>query len=330
MLADNLVGALREAGHDAELVTMPFKWYPPDRIPDAMLAARLLELEDWVGGSIDRLIALRFPAYLIRHRCKVLWLLHQHRAAYDLWGAPLGHLSAAPDGRVIRDAIRRADAAVIPECRAVYTISRNVSDRLQRFCGIASQPLLHPPPTADRFRRAPAEAFLLCPGRLNESKRQDLVLRALQRCRTGVRVVFIGQDDSPAYSAALRRSAEADDLRHRVEWRGFVGEEDRLDLFARCLAVLVTPLDEDYGYVTLEAMLAAKPVITCTDSGGPLDFVRDGETGHVCAPEPAPLADAMDRLWTDRAMAGRLGERAAAQYAALDLSWDRVIETLLA
>ena len=39
------------------------------------------------------------------------------------------------------------------------------------------------------------------------------------------------------------------------------------------LGVIFPPLDEDYGYVTLEAMLAAKPVITCTDSGGPLEFV---------------------------------------------------------
>ena len=79
MLADSLLAALGEAGHSAELVRFPFKWYPTERIGEAMLAARLMELDEWVGGSIDRLIGLKFPAYLIRHPEKVLWLLHQYR-----------------------------------------------------------------------------------------------------------------------------------------------------------------------------------------------------------------------------------------------------------
>ena len=80
MLADSLLQALQAAGHTAEIVTMPFKWYPAERIADGMLAARLMEVDQWCGGGIDRLIGLKFPAYLMRHPNKVLWLLHRTAA----------------------------------------------------------------------------------------------------------------------------------------------------------------------------------------------------------------------------------------------------------
>lgn len=324
MLADSLVRALHEAGHEAELVTFPFKWYPAARIPEAMLAARLMEVGEWCGGPIDRLIGLKFPAYLMRHPARVLWLLHQYRGAYDLWSSPIGDLSNAPDGRVVRDAIRAADEALIPQSRAVFTISRNVSNRLRRYNGIDSEPLYHPPPGADFFRTFPAEDFLLCPGRINRSKRQHLVMQAMAVCRAPVRVVFTGATDAAEYAAELRRCGG------RAEWRGMVEEHEKLDLYARCLGVLVTPVDEDYGYVTLEAMLAAKPVITCDDSGGPLDFVVDGVTGAVCAPEAAALAQAMDALWADRVRARRLGEAGRARYDGLGMSWPDTVARLLA
>ena len=328
MLADSLLDALLQAGHAAELVSMPFKWYPAARIADAMLAARLMEVGEWCGGSVDRLIGLKFPATLMRHPSKVLWLLHQYRGAYDLWGSPLGDLNNAAEGRQARDAIRRADASMRSESRAIFTISRNVSERLRRFNGIASEPLYHPPPGAERFHEAAAEDFLLCPGRVNESKRQDLVVAGLALCREPVRVVFTGGADAEAYAAALRQRA-ASGLGDRVRWLGRVDEADKIDLYARCLGVVVPPFDEDYGYVTLEAMLAAKPVLTCADSGGPLDFVEDGETGLVCAPEPQAMAAAMDRLWRDRARARTLGRAGRARYDSLGLDWSGVVARLL-
>ena len=330
MLAESLLGALHEAGHEAEIVTMPFKWYPAARIPEAMLAARLMEVDQWCGGSIDRLIGLKFPAYLMRHPHKLLWLLHQYRGAYDLWGTEIGDLSNAPDGRHARAAIRLADDQLLSECRAVFTISRNVSERLQRYNGIASRPLHHPPPGAERFHGGAAEDFLFCPGRINESKRQHLVVEALILCREPVRVVFSGVTDAADYAAGLRQRGVEAGLGDRVQWRGLVDEAEKIALYGRCLGVVVPPVDEDYGYVTLEAMLSCKPVLTCADSGGPLDFVLDGETGAVADAEPAALAEAMDRLWRDRARARTLGLAGRERYRALGLDWTSVLGQLLA
>lgn len=330
MLAEGLRDALRAAGHEAEIVAIPFKWYPPERIPEHMLACRLMELEESCGVGIDRLIGLKFPAYLVRHPAKVLWLLHQHRSAYDTWEGPLGDLVNAPDGAHVREVIRGADRNLLGECHSVYTISRNVSDRLRRFCGIDSAPLYHPPPQADRLYCRDYEDFFLFPGRINESKRQNLVVEAMLRTRYPVRVCFIGATDAPGYAARVRARCAKADLGDRVVWREVVSDEERIDLYARCLAVVFLPRDEDYGYVTLEAMLSAKAVVTTTDAGGPLEFVQDGRSGLVCVPEPEAVAAALDRLWDDREFARSCGAEARVRYAEIGPAWESVVQCLLA
>ena len=125
----------------------------------------------------------------------------------------------------------------------------------------------------------------------------------------------------------LERGAAALDLGHRVTFTGSLWGEPVADLYAGALGVVYAPFDEDYGYVTLEAFLAAKPVITTTDAGGPLEFVRDGINGFVCEPVPASLAAAIDRLDADRALAERLG--GAGRELAQTITWDGVIEQLL-
>ena len=332
MLAENLLREVRAAGHEAEIISVPFKWYPPRRILETMLACRMLDLTESNGVPIDRLIGLKFPAYFIPHPSKVLWLLHQHRGAYDLWDTQLSDLRPAPDGAHVREAIHDADRRLIAEARACYTISRNVSDRLRAHCDLPSTPLYHPPPGAERFADMRPEYgdFLLMPSRVNATKRQELVLDALRHTRRPVRVVFMGAPDEPSYGEQLRRRAEGGGPRGSVAWAGNVDEAEKLRLYRECLGVVFPPLDEDYGYVTLEAMLASKAVVTCTDSGGPLEFVTDGATGIVCAPRAQDLAEALDRLWEDRALARSLGRAARARYDEMGIGWRKVLSCLLA
>src|SRR5450759_5048557 len=102
-LAQGLHAALRRSGHQADIVAVPFKWDPPERIIEQIMAARLFDLSEAVGMKIDRLIGLKFPAYLSPHPHKVLWILHQHRQAYDLWDHPMGDLQRYPNGPQVRE-----------------------------------------------------------------------------------------------------------------------------------------------------------------------------------------------------------------------------------
>jgi glycosyltransferase involved in cell wall biosynthesis len=331
VLAEGLRDALCRGGHEAEIVAIPFKWYPPGRLLDTMLACRLLDLTESCGTRVDVLIGLKFPAYYIAHPRKVVWLLHQHRSAYDLWGHKFADLHLQSNGSQIRAAIEQADRRLLPEARAIFTISQNVTGRLQRYCGIQSTPLYHPPLNAERYYCAGAtDEYLFFPSRLNRAKRQELVLEALAQTRQAVAVRFAGAADEPAYAEQLRDLAKALGVEQRVRWLGNISEEEKIEQYAHAVGVLFPPLDEDYGYVTLEAMLAAKPVITCMDSGGPLEFVLSGETGFVAEASAAGMAEAMDRLWENRACAQRLGQAARDRYAGLNISWQNVIDRLLA
>jgi len=329
--AEGLRRALVDRGHDADLIEIPYKWYPPERILDHMLACRLLDLTESDGKVVDRLIGLKFPAYLIPHPHKVLWIIHQHRQAYDLWDHPtLSDMITSADGGAIRKAIHDADCELIPEAQAVYTVSGRVSDRLKRYCGLSSVPLYHPPPGAEFFHCEDAEDYFFYPSRLSASKRQALVLDALARTKEPVRVVFASASDHPAYSEQLHAMCRDLKVDRRVEWRGTVNEDEKRQLYARCVGTLFTPVDEDYGYVTLEAMLSSKPVITCKDSGTPVEFVQDKATGMVVEPTPDSLAKAMDTLWRNRNAAKAWGAKGREHYASLGISWSTVVERLLA
>ena len=329
LLAEDLREELRAAGHTAEIVAIPFKWYPPEKILDHMLACRLLDLSEVAGTPVDLLIGLKFPAYLIRHPNKVTWILHQFRTAYELWDHPLGDLISSPNGVPVRDAIRDADKQIIPESKAVFCLSENVGKRLKNYCGIDSTALYPPPPHAEKFYCAQAEDYLFFPSRLSNLKRQSLVLQALAKTRQSVQVRFAGTAEEPSYARRLKALARKLGLRDRVKWLDHVSEEDKRDLYAHALGVVYPPLDEDYGYVTLEAMLAAKPVITCKDSGGTLELVVDGETGLVTEPTPESLALAMDTIWEKRDQAEALGEAGRVRFHQMGIAWPGIIRRLL-
>ncbi|MGA3072279.1 MAG: glycosyltransferase family 4 protein [Bryobacteraceae bacterium] len=330
ILAESLRDAVCAAGHQAEIVTLPFQSCPPSRVPEQMLACRLLDVTESCGMRIDRVIGLKFPAYLVPHPNKVIWMLHQHRTAYEFWDHPAaGDLIHYPDGQVVREAIHRADCTLLPEAKAIYTLSRNVSDRLRRCSGIDAEPLYNPPANALLFHNGPAGDYLFFPSRINSVKRQWLVIQALALCREPVRVYFAGEADNPAQQAECAKAQRELGLTNQVTWLGVVSEEQKCEWYANSLGVVFPPLDEDYGYVTLEAMLSSKPVITCADSGGPLEFVVHQHTGLVADASPQSLAGAMDALWADRRRAAALGEAGRERYLDLKISWENVVDKLL-
>lgn len=113
------------------------------------MAWRMLDLSAANGQTVDLVIGMKFPAYLVAHERKVLWILHQHRAAYNLWGTPFDDLSTYPEGVRVREWIKHCDERFIPEARKVFANSKAVADRLRRYNNIESEPLYHPPPLAD-------------------------------------------------------------------------------------------------------------------------------------------------------------------------------------
>ncbi len=319
-----LIEQLRQRGYEVEKVALPFRSQPKSELLSQAAAWRMLDLSSSHARPIDLLIATRFPTYFARHPRKVAWVIHQHRAAYELCGTPYSDFEHDEVDVGLRKRLIELDRQMLGECRRVFANAQNTANRLQRFNGVAAQALYHPPVLAGRLRPGSYGDYVLMVGRLETVKRPDLAIRALAHAPASVRLIVVGEGSQRQPLEDLARDAG---VIRRVVFAGAVAPEELLPLYSGALAVVYVPFDEDYGYVTLEAFLSAKPVITCRDSGGTLEFVVDGTNGFVCDPEAAPVGAAISRLAADRALAARLGQAGLTRASAV--TWDGVVERLL-
>lgn len=317
-----LVAALRQAGHQVEELRFPFKFSPNRAILDLMDCCESYDCNQFNGIEVDRLISLQFPAYGVSHARHVLWLMHQHRGAYELWDGE----HASPEDRQLRDRIREFDTRAISAIAHRFANSRRVAGRLREFNGLEAKPLYHPPHGEERFYCARPHGYIYYPSRQESLKRQDLLIQAARYVTTPVKFILSGDGGQQRRYQSL---IDSYGLGERVRLIGHVSEVEKLTWYARSLGVFFGPFDEDYGYVTLEAMLSSKPVITCTDSGGPLELVEDAHTGLVVEPTPKAVAAAADELFEDRSKAERLGAEGRRRYGLLGISWQNVVRQLL-
>lgn len=327
-LASNLRDVLRQAGHQTEIVTMPFIDSPLSRIEDHIVAARLMDQEWSWGGRAELFIGLKFPAYYMPHPNKVVWALHQHRAAYDLFDTEFSTIKNNAEGKRIQRIIENADKRYLDEAKQIYTISDNVTGRMQKYTGIYAQTLYHPCPDMDQFYIGEYRDYILMPSRINMTKRQMLALEALCHSISDIRLVIVGRSESSDERDRMLGFIREHHLEKRVTYSDFVTQEEKLRLYANAKAILFIPYNEDYGYITLEAMAAGKAVITAGDSGGPLEFVKDGETGIVTDPNPYSIAHAMDEIAEDTNLAIRYGENAKKRLESLHITWENVVKEL--
>lgn len=326
VIARAIVDTLRALGHEADLVTTPQNRF--GRQASAYLATWMTDVGvDGAGQPVDQVISLRFPSYAVRHPAHVCWLNHTMREYYDLWPrfrAGLGPKAAVKE-EIRRRLVRMADRYLLTRnVRRLFVQSRTIQKRLESLGGVRST-VLYPPPPARAYRCDGYGDYLFALSRLAPLKRFDLLFRALaQPAARGIRCVVGGEGEERDRLAALAAELGIAD---RLQMVGRLDSSGIVHHLARCRAVVFIPYEEDFGFVTVEAFAAAKPVITCQDSGGPAELVSDGQHGFVCAPEPGAIAAAMRRVIDDAAEAERMGS--TARRVADAMSWPRTVQELL-
>jgi glycosyltransferase involved in cell wall biosynthesis len=327
LIASWTAEAMRAVGHEVEEFYIPFPVGHREVLP-ALVAMRALPFL----GSADRLVAMRWPAHVVRHDNKATWFIHHYRELFDLWDSEHRPVADNAEGLAYRELVRRADQIGLAESRDLFANSLVVRDRLRLYNRCEAEPL-YPPLGGDvsKFRNDGNGGEILYVSRITPIKRQLLAVEALRHTTSGVRLVIAGNPESAPYAQEIREYVTEHSLEDRVDLRfGWISEEEKAELLSRCLAVAYLPFNEDsYGYTSLEASHSEKPIVTLSDSGGALEFVRDGVEGFVVDPDPRDLAVAFDRLYEDRDGAERMGERSAARRAELGISWDRVVARLL-
>ena len=301
---------------DTEWIQVPISEYNWDAVLQGYLDCYQLDL-----SRFDVVVSTKNPTYMARHEHHVCWLLHQMRVFYDRFDDEYGGMpaQALAELRRQREVVHRLDTLGLRGVRRIFTNGYETARRLKFYNGFDAD-VLHPPVFASGHYCGSQDYFLL-PGRLHRWKRVGLALRAMQHIKANIPLLIAGTGED---EAELRRLASRDS---RIRFLGFVGDAELLDLYANALGVLFVPKEEDFGYITVEAMLSSKPVIVCKDSGEPAAIVKHDESGFVVDPDPAELAHAMDTLIADRQLARKMGE--AARQTAPGQSWEPIVDRLL-
>lgn len=317
---------LEEHGHQVERVYLP-QLDSPTLLFQQMMAYRWVDLD-----SADRVICFRPPAHMIRHPHKIVWFIHHIRVFYDLWNTPYRDFPEDEAHLAIRDVLRSTDSGGLNEAKKIFTNSKVVSQRLKTFNNMPSEVLYPPVFQPERFHCAGFNDEIVYICRMEHHKRQHLLVEAMRYTKTPVKLRLCGLSSNANYLKDINQLLVDYNLTDRVlvnhEW---ISEEDKVSHLASCLAAAYLPLDEDsYGYPSIEASHAKKPILTTVDSGGVLELVSDGINGYVSEASPEALADAMDKLYCNRKKTIEMGQQAHLRLSELNVSWSHVLNRLLA
>lgn len=352
----------QETEHQAELIKLPS---PETSFWELIESYRNLSHLDL--SHFDVVLSSKYPAWMVQHSSHVCYLQHRLRGLYDTYhflGQPedyeasnrkvaglqkfmannqgnrrylelffaqldqlrseLGDQDSAFQfpGPFAREVVHFMDNIALSPglIRKYAAISRNVAGRRHYFPPSAQVEVIYHPSNLKSFSTGESE-YLFTVSRLDSAKRIALLIEAMKLVQSPIelRIAGTGPDEE-----SLKQLAGND---KRIVWLGFISDQAVVEAYANSLAVLYVPYDEDYGLVTIEAMMSAKPVITTRDSGGPNEFVVSGETGYVVEPEPQALAERIDYLCEHRDEAREMGKTAQRQVQFI--TWESTVAKLL-
>lgn len=348
--------------HRAELIKLPSRESDFWQLINTYRSFYSLDL-----SHFDMVISSKYPAWMVQHHNHIVYMAHRLRGLYDTYhfcNLPNDFISdisvvnkvlnfisnplppkdidelfsllddlkrneqALPSeifnfpGPFIRSIIHFLDDFALQPAniKGYYSISKNVVSRAGYFPSRVKVNVVYPPSFLPHFKDGTSE-YIFTISRLDNAKRVSLIVEAMKYVKSDVKLKIAGTGPE---SENLRKLASGD---RRIEFLGFVNDLDVVDLYANSLAVVYVPYDEDYGLVTIEAMMSKKPVITCFDSGGSNEFVTNDETGYSVAPTPEALAEKIDLLFNNKHGAKIMGQRG--YELVKGISWHNVVSELL-
>lgn len=316
-----------ETTHSCELFKVPTKENSVTDLINSYYRFFRLDL-----SSFDRVISTKYPAFMLQHPDHHLYLQHLLRGCYDTypptlparapWADPqlrgllatitrtdisLEQIFAAlfefqqkyPEhagfnqfpGPFIRNLLKILDRRAMEGVQSFSAISETVKRRCEYFPPAAAVEVVHHPSNLSNFTCAQS-SYIFTASRLDKPKRIDLLIRAYIESESSIPFMIAGTGPQEAELKQLAAGHE------NIRFLGFVSDREIEKLYADAAAVLYAPYDEDYGLITIEAFECGKPVITCKDSGGVNELVKDGYNGLVAAPDAQSLADAISKIPT--------------------------------
>lgn len=327
-LERGLINALSDLGYTVDCLRLFEKWQPLSYTLKMIIQAKLIELES-VPIEADKVIALKFPSYYIEHPNKSVWFLHHFRVFYELWDTEFCKIEKNLETEALRRLIIQSDTYHLKLSRKIFAISKTVAERLRKYNGINVEVLYPPLENSNLFKCNNFENYFFYPSRITPLKRQDLVVEAFKFIKSDFKLLIVGKVEDESYLKALINQINEYELNDRVKILTDQPFNRIVDYYSNCYAVVYPTFQEDYGYITLEAFCSKKPVISCTDSGGPSEFIEHGVNGMIVKPNAQDLAEAMEKLLSHKSKAIEMGKNGFEKFHSLNLSWKTVAERLI-
>jgi glycosyltransferase involved in cell wall biosynthesis len=338
-----------ETEHQAEIIKLPSREHSFWELVDTYRRFSELDLT-----GFDLVVSTKYPAWMVGHERHVAYVQHRLRGLYDTYhftglperadGPPdllafmaenAGRREALPEffermgslrgkvddafpGPLIRDVVRFLDGIGFAGIRRFGAISDTVRRREDYFPEGADVFVVHHPTGMRDLGPGRDRGYLFTASRLDNAKRVELLVQAMEHVDAELVIAGNGPEEERLRSIATSN----------VRFAGRVPERELARLYRDARAVAFVPYEEDYGLITLEAMLCAKPVITVRDGGGTTELVDDGVNGRIVDPSPEAIAGAVRDLWADRRGRRRMG-RAALERAS-GVTWSSLVAELTA
>ena len=351
----------KDTPHQAEMIKLPSDESGFWQVIDSYKKFYQLDL-----NHFDMVISTKYPAWMVQHKNHVCYMAHRLRGLYDTYhftnqptkvdtkdalvlrilkyienekNSIEGLFDLLDDlyqqkGRIpeklftfpgpfIRSIVHFLDGKALSHesISGFYSISGTVKNRKEYFPSNTDISVIYPPSSLPHFREGRYD-YLFTISRLDNAKRVFLMVQAMTYVKSDIRLKIAG---TGPMEAELKKMAAGDS---RIEFLGFVNDDDVINYYADAKAVLYMPYEEDYGLVTIEAMMSHKPVITCTDSGGPREFVKHGINGYITSANPEAIGRQINELIAlSQDTLDEMGRNAFEQVK--NITWESVMEGLL-
>lgn len=346
--------------HQAEIIKIPLKENDFWGLIDSYYAYYNLDL-----AHFDLVISTKYPSWMVQHKNLICYMIHTLRGLYDTYhfmNMPtkvksnneeikqiLNYIDRNPNpsslddffdmlfrlkdisyelpkeyfdfpGPFIRRIIRYMDNYGLSRHRNFFAISNTVKNRTDYFPSNTEVHVVYPPSKLKNYLTGDYKHIFFV-SRLDAPKRIDMLIKAMKYVKSDVKLYIAGTGPQ---EEQLKRLAQGD---KRINFLGFINDDEVERYYADSLVIPYFPYDEDYGLITIEAMMHKKPVITTVDAGGPTEFVVDRETGFNTKFDPKAIAEKIDYLAQNPDEARRMGENAYNKVK--NITWENTINQIL-
>ena len=352
----------QKTSHQAELIKLPSRENSFWDLIENYYNFYKLDL-----SYFDLVITTKYPAWMIRHKNNIYYVCHRLRGLYDTYNFThlptdvkrgcrpideiLKYIENVPypqsldeffclmfklkseqnnissdyfkfPGPFIRKIIHYMDNYGMSQngVKQFYAISETVKARREYFPDHADVSVIYHPSALKNFTCQDYK-YIFMVSRLDGPKRIDMLIKSMKYVKNNVKLLIAGTGPQ---EKELKKLAKNDS---RIEFLGFVNDDEIENYYANSLVIPYFPYDEDYGLITIEAMMHKKPVVTTVDAGGPTEFVINNETGFITEFNAKAIGEKIDFFASNPTEAKRMGNNAYNKVK--NITWESTVNKLL-